>query len=572
MTGNLEGSRRVTGLSRDGRVLWRRPEAVGSGPFFFDGTAFVHFGTGITRYDETGEILGRYDLRRDATLLAAAKCGDGYVLLWSRSHDQAFAEFVENDGDLVALVTFPRGSYPASAESVVLASNGEDAVAMWRGGPVQAMRFGRRGLIGGPVVLGTGGPSYEPASVVWDGQRYRIAWGASDGIHAADLAEGLAFASHVRLGDTGRPRLATAAGRTLLVSGKRNFVLEAGQAVSQLVAAAGPSMTQRGRDDSPDVAWAGDRYVAAWRHAAPDDGGVSIRARFFAIDGTPLGASFHVADVPHSYPEPDVAATPDTVLVVWSGPRPGGRRFDLHGFMFDRQPFVLDSWYRPSAAASDDGFMLFTTRIVGCHLLVHAFGARDAVIGPPSTLVTACSRASSKLVSPHVAWDGNEFGVRYDEVVHLGVMDARLDIYESFLFRLSRSGLATKPVLVSGETYSTGLAAADGRYFAPTDSGLVVVPHDLSGVRNAGSVFSWGTRVAFSTGRNVIVLDRGAYRVFTPDGRLRDVHPLPGRAAAGAGNGSGGALIAWQEAVNDPDVVYATVLPSPSPKQRTVRP
>ncbi len=560
----------VTGFSRDGRILWKRTvDAPFRSPFFFDGTAFVHIGSSITRYDEaTGDTLGAYDLRRDAYLVAAANSGENYVLLWSSLLDGLFAEFVEHDGDVLARVNFPRGTAASTGEPVALASNGEDAVAMWFYGGVQAMRFGPRGLIGGPVVLGTGGVTYDPAAVIWDGQRYRIAWSAADGIHAADLADGLAWASHVRLDDTGRPRLATAAGRTLLVSGKRNFVLEAGQSVSQIGASAGPSMTERGRDDIPAVAWTGDRYVAAWRHRAPD-GTQSIRARFFAVDGMALGASFPVTTDTGDLKNISIAATSDMVLLAWGGLRPGARRFDVRGVMFDAQPLLLDSWYDPTASAGNDGFILFSTRIIGCTLLVQTFGVRDAAMGSPVQLLTSCPSTpwTSSLARPHVVWDGNAFAVRIDEIERPTIMDARIEHYLSSLLRVSPGGVATKLVQVGSWTYSTGLAVADGRYFVATDDAMLLVPFDLSTPRDVGDAITWSTH-AFATGDAVIVLDGRVYRVFTSSGHFLGAHALPGAAAAGVGDGSGGALIACQ----NEDAIDATVLSHGPPKHRAVRP
>jgi hypothetical protein len=561
----------LTGFSRDGARLWRRQLAdAGRNWVFFDGTAFVNITNTIERYDETGQLLESHALRNDASLGGAAKAGDGYVLLWSSFKDGNFAEFVETDGDVVARVPIPRGPFPSPAHA--LASNGDDVVVLWYENGVQAMRFGRRGLTGGPAVLGKGGGYYDTEAVIWDGQRYRIAWSAADGTHVADLAEGVSFASHVRLGDTGSPKLATAAGRTLLVSGKRNFILEPGQSVSQLGASAGPAMLERGWDEVPAVAWAGDRYVAAWRHTSPERA-VSIRARFFAANGKALGASFPVADVPgYLLYGMSIAATQDTVLVAWPG---GARRFDLHGVLLDPEPLPLDFWFKPTVAASADHFILLNTRTVGCTLLALTFGARDAVVGPLSPLITSCPGApwTGELARPQVVWDGSAFAVRIDEIEAYATFDARIERYAPSLLRVSPSGVATRPVQFSSWTYSTGLATADGRYLAPTDDGMFLIPFDLSAPENARNAVQ-GSTAAFSTGREVIVLAGHHYVVLTKDGSSRSVGSLPRDAAAGAGDGDGGALIAWPEwdyTDENDGVIFGTVLPHAS-KHRAARP
>lgn len=591
----------LTGLDHDGNVLWKRSANVAVGSMVFDGSAFVilsgEWETGLTlsRFDPAGNFLGAREIRgtRHFSYRAQlARAGDGLVVVWVDYSNLAAPQLVAVFIDANGTTTERRFPMPRSGfNGMAVAASDTDAVVVWTdGSDVFAVRFDRDRLIGGPAAISIDATYAKPATVVWDGQMYRIAWrsGTAGRVNVAGLGAGLEFASFAKfdwpvyeMTTVDPPRFAVAQDRALFTAGGLAIVRAAGEPIRD-DAPTRPVLTLRTTDVDAAVAWTGDRYVVVWLRSTPR--GPEIHARFVDIHGAPLGPSFLVAageinSVPH------VAATGNVVLVAWIRDLyPDGmvalRRFDVEGRMIDAAPFMLADADMVDVAS--DGAEFFLAATWECDVWARRVSERGPILPEFPASVARCTpppRGFSHALSPALAWDGEAYGLLYySSAVEF---DAAIEIPTPYLARVSRNGSATAPVALGGygkgASHAPTLAAANGRYFTMANrEGPRVVPFDLSIIQQteeddpaAGNAddLTW-------TGNAFLVVTRWALYFYSPSGRRLDAtQPFPPHVGhpAAAGNGCGGALIAYEGGEVGATRLMAAVLPCDSGKRRSVR-
>lgn len=585
--------RTLVGLDRDGFALWKRPH-VPAGTILFDGSAFVLLsaiwggGITLTRFDPAGNQLAvvavpgsKYPWRP-----AMARAGDDIVVTWHGGHGELIARFVDADGGM----SEPRILATEPTDDMAIAASGTDVVITWSNGEkVRAVRFDRERLLGGPATLAYEWTVGSPL-IAWDGRVYRVAWRTKTPgrVNAVDLrGGGLDFDAVAHFdfpvhGHAADPLLLAVAGdRFLLTSGGRSVVRGAGEPIRGDLTPH-PVFTGPTHDDRPIVAWTGDRYVVAWFRITPQYE-YEVHARFFSVDGAPLGPSFLVTD-DAGRGSLAIAATRDTVLVAWEGDglqSPAMRRFDVDGHMIDAAPILLTRASELDVATDGAEFMLAST--YECDVFVRRVAARDPFTDSNVAPVARCAEGpggTAGATLPKLAWDGEEYGLLYysDNTSERSPLVIIYTLTPA-LVRVSRNGSATAPVSL-GE-YDEGispatLAAAAGHYFTTANyTGPRLVPFDLSTVRKVDDDADHPLRGADDvvwTGQAYLVLKRNELRSYTPSGHLATSQRLPWAfSLRAAGNGCGGVMIAYvggKEAVPRLEGVF---LPCDPGRRRSVR-
>jgi hypothetical protein len=346
------------------------------------------------------------------------------------------------------------------------------------------------------------------------------------------------------------------------------------------------------RQQLPTVrALADGRFVAVWEHRGELFGDPSVRARLFAADGRPLGATFEVAAAPAW--EPSVAAAPDGGFVaLWKRPDGFGqvaaRRFDAAGapagsahvvaepYGIGRAPvtaldsggfaFALGQFQRVDARLLDDSgapagnFIPIAIEPVG--LFSQARYGHPSIDAAPAGFVVAYQRTEGPdfdVFGARVRLPGLADPATYDVDV-VATPDGELLDGPAVAAAADGSWLiAWREQTFQGFDHRLwGMRVAPGGNPGPAhrlDPGrmLVLSAPAAAAVEDHFAV-AWPGRADSGTDPAVLVRPVGAGG---PLGPPLTVHRSPQPAYPSLGIGAGTGLVAWQEGQAPPDQVLA---------------
>lgn len=582
-TFNLENFGQLAGASVDGEVLWtiESPKRLYYGAAF-DGSAFVvlwrqananpnthTYDYGFARFDAAGHELESKMLLEDTASFPAmtqARFGDGVLVAWVDA-GVVSATYVRSGKPF--LVPRAIGATTTAAPAIAIASNGSQSLVVWKASPAGRLDAVMVGpslrVMHGPLTVAESSGGQHAAA--WDGAAYRLAWRSSAGaVESADFDTALGFLRRATLFSDAPPfasiRVVAGAGGVLFVRDADGFFVAAGEPVTEPVPR--PLRTARARYSYPHLTWTGDRYAAAW----VDDAN-RLRARFFARDGSPLGASFSISAERRTLV--GVVASADTLLVLTSGQDGlGAQRFDFAGEPIDAAPFAIAGGY---VTAASDGRDFTIAAAQGCTVRLHMLGARAPFLPASAVELRLCDMSATPrlegIFDLLLAWDGSEYGLVYHLTYRGQCYCTPVAETQPMMLRFSPSGAATPSIALKDRELATGLAAAHGRYYVGWYRGGLLVPYALAGATELPKGTSHASYGVVWTGTSFIVLYAIGYEVRDGNGAILSDNLHIANGTAVAGDGQGGAMIVYVDYPRGR--LLGKLIRTPAPRHRAAR-
>lgn len=582
-TFNLENFGQLAGASLDGEVLWtiESPKRLYYGAAY-DGSAFVvlwrqandnpatnTYDYGFARFDAAGHELESKVLLEDTAAFPAmtqARFGDGVLVAWVEA-GVVSATYVRSGKPF--LVPRVIGAATTAAPAIAIASNGSQSLVVWKASPAGRLDA----VMVNPSLRVTHGPltvsetSGGQHAAAWDGAAYRLAWRSSAGaVESADFDTALGFLRRATLFPDAPPsasiRVVAGAGGVLFVRDADGFFIASGEPVT--APAPRPLRTARARYSYPELTWTGDRYAATWIDDAD-----RLRARFFDRDGAPLGASFSISDERRS--RVNLVASADTLLVLTSrDDSVHAQRFDFAGQPLDAAPFAIPG---TAVTAASDGRDFTIVAAQGCTVRLHALGARAPFLPASAVELRLCDMSATPrlegIFGLLLAWDGSEYGLVYHLSYRGQCYCTPVAETQPMMLRFSPSGAATPSIALKDRELATGLAAAHGRYYVGWYRGGLLVPYALAGATELPKGTSHASFGVVWTGTAYVVLYAVGYEVRDSNGAILSDNHLVANGTAVAGDGQGGAMIAYVDYPRGR--LLGKLIRTPAPRHRAAR-